>query len=66
MKREIRGEFVKMLSFITRLCMANDGTGKCLGDNTCNGIKYENMKGEAERVKVNNEKLKGTWKGKPY
>jgi hypothetical protein len=26
----------------------------------------ENMKGEAERIKENNEKLKGVWKGQPY
>jgi hypothetical protein len=26
----------------------------------------ENMKGEAERIKENNEKLRGTWKGEPY
>jgi hypothetical protein len=26
----------------------------------------ENMKGEAQRVKENNEKLNGTWKGEPY
>jgi dipeptidyl aminopeptidase/acylaminoacyl peptidase len=26
----------------------------------------ENMKGEAQRIKENNEKLNGTWKGEPY
>jgi hypothetical protein len=29
--------------------------------------KYnENMKGEAERIKENNDKLKGVWKGEKY
>jgi dipeptidyl aminopeptidase/acylaminoacyl peptidase len=26
----------------------------------------DNMKGEAERIKINNQKLKGTWKGERY